>query len=97
MGIHPFEDPALTEEFQRVYLPIDVGEPHVYSVDWSPGRVAWFVDDRRVRGVEQSPAYPLQLMLGIYELPPDAGDDPRDPADYPKAFEVDWVRGSRRS
>jgi hypothetical protein len=33
-------------------------------------------------------------MLGIYEFPVD--DDPRDPAAYAKAFEVDWVRVSRR-
>jgi hypothetical protein len=98
MGIHPFEDPTLTENFERVDLAIDVGEPHVYSVGWSADRVAWYVDDRRVRVVDQAPGYPLQLMLGIYELPrDDGGEDPRDPADYPKAFEVDWVRGSRPS
>ncbi len=97
MGIHPFEDPALTDDFERVELPIDMGEPHIYAVDWSTDRVTWFVDDRRVRVVEQSPAYPLQLMLGIYEFPPEHGDDPRDPAGYPKAFDVDWVRGWSRS
>jgi len=36
----------------------------------------------------------MQLMLNIYELPVD--DDARNPADYPKAFEVDWVQVSRQ-
>jgi hypothetical protein len=97
MGVHPFEDPDLTDDFERVELDIDVGEPHVYSVDWSAERVAWFVDDRPVRTVAQSPAYPLQLMLGIYELPadPPPGAADRHPGADPEVFEVDWVRGFR--
>ena len=97
MGIHPFDDPALTDEFERVDLAIDVGDFHDYSVDWSADRVTWFVDDRVVRVVDQSPGYPLQLMLDIYEFPtepPEAAGD-RDPSAYPKVFEVDWVRGFR--
>lgn len=40
----------------------------------------------------QSPAYPMQLMLDIYEFPPDGGAR-RGP--YPKAFVIDSVRGYR--
>ncbi len=94
MGIHPFEDPALDDDFEAVELPIDARALHTYSATWTSDRVAWYVDDRLVRVVGQSPAYPMQLMLGIYEFPID-GPDERPSAGYPKAFEVDWVRGYR--
>jgi Glycosyl hydrolases family 16 len=94
MGIHPFEDPDLVDDFTAVDLSIDVRMPHTYSASWTADGVAWYVDDRLVRVVDQSPGYPLQLMLGIYEFPANAPDQ-RRPADYPKAFAVDWVRGYR--
>jgi hypothetical protein len=94
MGVHPWADPAITDDFVAEGIAIDVRDWHTYSADWTPDRVAWYVDDRLIRVVDQSATYPMQLMLGIYEFPID--DDPRRPADYPKTFEVDWVRVSRR-
>ena len=35
----------------------------------------------------------MQLMLGIYEFPPQEGEDETGP--YPKEFIVDYVRGYR--
>ncbi len=96
MGIHPFEDPALVDDFLAVEMALDAREPHTYSADWSSDAVAWYVDDQLVRVVRQSPAYPMQLMLGIYEFPAE-GTDVRGAADYPKVFEVDWVRWWRRA
>jgi hypothetical protein len=92
MGVHPFGDPALTDDFQEVELPIDVRDWHTYSADWRADGVDWYVDDRHVRTVRQSPRYPLQLMLGIYEFPPD-GPDARPKWAYPKVFEIAFVRG----
>jgi hypothetical protein len=40
--------------------------------------------------VEQSPDYPMQLMLSLY-----AFGAARGPARYPKEFVVDHVRGYR--
>jgi hypothetical protein len=37
----------------------------------------------------------MQLMLGIYELPQETGEDVREPASYPKEFVVEAVRGYR--
>ena len=93
MGIHPFGDPTLTDDFDAVALPIDVREPHVYAAEWEPGESRFLVDGRRVRTSPQAPDYPLQLMLSLYEFP--AENDPRLADEYPKAFEVDWVRGYR--
>ena len=94
MGVHPFGDTTLADEFSTVRVPIDVGEFHVYAVEWTTDEVAFFVDGDLVKTVRQSPAYPMQLMLGIYEFPPDGGVE-AVPGDYPKAFVVDYVRGYR--
>jgi hypothetical protein len=45
-----------------------------------------------VKEVAQSPAYPMQLMLSLYEFP--EGDSDRSDG-YPKEFLVDVVRGYR--
>ena len=55
--------------------------------------MAFFVDHRLVKTVEQSPGYPMQFMLGIYEFPDGRPADPAHP--YPKEFVVDWFRGYR--
>jgi hypothetical protein len=95
MGVHPFADPSIVDDVEAVDLPIDARDFHDYAVEWTPERVRFFVDEGLVRDVAQSPAYPMQLMLNVYELADGAG--PRSPADrYPKAFLVDWVRGWRR-
>jgi hypothetical protein len=90
VGIHPFGDPNLVDDFEAVTVPIDATEFHTYRVDWTPGQVDYFVDNQRIKTSTQAPDYPMQLMLGIYEFnrPADASD-----ADYPKTFAVDYVRG----
>ena len=95
MGVRSWADPSITDDFVAEELPIRVRDWHTYAAEWTAGGVAWYVDDRLVRVVEQSATYPMQIMLGIYELP--IADDPRQPAAYPKVFDVDWVRVSRRA
>jgi hypothetical protein len=89
MGVHPFDDPALVDDFAAVDVPIDARDFHVYAAQWSPERVVFFVDGAAVKTVEQSPAYPMQLMLNLYEFDTDPAGD------YPKEFVVDYVRGYR--
>jgi hypothetical protein len=93
MGVHPFHDPTLTDDFSKETLPIDVREPHVYAADWTPDHVSFLVDGELAKTACQSPAYPMQLMLGIYEFPPANRVERTD--GYPKAFVVDYVRGYR--
>lgn len=89
MGLHPFGDPAIADDFSKLTLPIDVREPHEYAAEWLPDSVTFLVDGAVVKTVAQSPSYPMQLMLGIYafgEAPP-----------HPKVFEIESVRGYRLS
>ena len=89
MGIHRFGDPALVEEWAQEDLDIDVREPHEYAAEWTPEHVAFFADGEPVKTVGQSPGYPMQLMLGVYEFPGE------QPVEYPPVFHVEYVRGYR--
>jgi len=90
VGVHPFSDPTIVDDFSRVSVPIDARDFHLYAAEWTPGHVAFFVDGDAIKTVSQSPAYSMQLMLGIYDL---GGDGHATP--YPKEFAVDAVRGYR--
>jgi hypothetical protein len=91
-GLHPFSDPAITDEFHRDSIQIDAANYHVYGAEWSPTRVEFFVDNVRLRTVPQSPRYPMQFMLGIYEIPDRlATKSSEEP--WPRVMEVDYVRG----
>jgi hypothetical protein len=91
MGVHPFGDPTIRDEFSVEAVPIDAREFHVYTAEWTPEHVAFLVDHRLVKTVHQSPRYPMQFMLGVYEFP----DSDRSTS-YPKEFTVDYVRGYQR-
>jgi Glycosyl hydrolases family 16 len=94
MGLRPFADPTIRDEFSVESIAIDAREFHLYAAEWTPEQVAFFVDHRLVKTVEQSPSYPMQLMLGIYEFPDD-GQATGPAQRYPKEFVVDHVRGYR--
>jgi hypothetical protein len=94
MGVHPFGDPWITDEFARPTVPVDVTDFHVYAVEWTPDHVAFFVDGALVTAVGQSPAYPMQFMLGLYAFAGDDGALP--PASSPREFVVDRFSAYRR-
>jgi hypothetical protein len=93
MGLHPFGDPRIADDFSRVSVPIDAREFHLYAAEWTPAGVAFSVDGTVVKTVAQSPAYAMQLMLSLYDLPPETED--ADQGVYPKEWVVDHVRGYR--
>jgi glycosyl hydrolase family 16 len=90
VGIHPFDDPNIVDDFSKVRVDCDPLARHTYAAEWTTTDVAFFVDGELIKTVDQSPAYPMQLMLGIYEF---REGRPRGP--YPKTFVVDYVRGYR--
>ncbi len=94
MGVHPWADPSITDEFAAEAVAIDARDAHWYSAEWAPDHVSFYVDDRLVKVVRQSPAYPMQFMLNIYEFAD--GPEPVSPPDrYPKEFVVECFRGHR--
>lgn len=95
LGIHPFGDPNLTDDFRFLPVPFDASEPHTYAAAWEPGRTDWFIDDVHVVSLPQAPDYPMQLMLNLYDLPGD-GPPAARVGPYPKEAVVHHVRGYRR-
>jgi hypothetical protein len=79
-GIHAFRDPALTEDFAAPTIPLDITVDHTYAVDWTESHVAFSVDGHPLRTCSQSPAYPMQLILAVFDFPAWATpDDPNPP------------------
>lgn len=94
IGLHPFGDPAIVDDFTKERVAIDVRDFHTYAAEWTPDHVAFYVDDRLVKVSRQSPGYPMQFMVGIYEFAD--GPELGSRADrYPKEFVIDWFRAYR--
>lgn len=91
MGVHEFRDPSLREEFAAEPLRLDPAEFHTYAVDWRPGSLSFSVDGSRVRSLDQSPDYPMQLMIGVFDFPAKATEV--DVAAVPEMV-IRAVRGS---
>ena len=89
VGVKPQHDPRLVLDFEKVRVAGELTEFHDYAVEWLPERLRFFIDGRLVKTVEQRIAYPVQLMLDVYELPTDA---PRDTSAHPLVFEVAHAR-----
>jgi len=87
MGLHAFRDPRTPEDFETVAVPLDVSEFHTYSVDWTESSADFFVDGERLRSCPEPPAYPMQMMLAVFDFP--AGTATGTPA-----FIVDYIRGT---
>ena len=88
-GVHPFRDPALTDEFDAPRLEIDVTRPHSYAADWRAGRIDFEIDGRHVKSVRQAPEYPMQMMVAVFDFPAADGPD-----DHVPTLAVDHVRGA---
>jgi hypothetical protein len=91
MGFKAFRDPDLAQDFAALRLPIDVAEPHTYAVDRDADKAVFTVDGVEVRRCPRPPAYPLQLMLAVFDFPEwSTGDD----TDLVPSITVERVRGS---
>jgi hypothetical protein len=91
-GIHPFNDASLTDDFHKDRLKLDASSYHIYAAEWTPTQVEFFVDNTSLRILPQSPQYPMQFMLGIYEIPDQLKSNSLN-SSWPKIMEVDYVRG----
>jgi Glycosyl hydrolases family 16 len=89
-GVLRWNDPELQEECFEDHLHINAAEYHVYGVEWTPKRIDFFVDNTKVRTIQQSPQYPMQFMLGVYERPHEILEPHQG---SPRVCEVDYFRG----
>ena len=77
MGVHPFRDPALTDDFAAPRLAIDVTEFHVYAADWRPGPRGLPRRRRPREDRHQAPDYPMQMMVAVFDFPDEGRAAPR--------------------
>jgi hypothetical protein len=93
-GVHPWGDQNLRDEFYEEFLNIDTTQYHIYGLEWTPTHLDFCVDHVKTKTINQSPKYPMQFMLGIYEHPFEgAWTGNYDPsAPYPKKFTIDYFR-----
>ena len=95
-GVHPFNDPNITDEFYEDRIGIDASNFHIYAVDWTPSHIDFYLDNEKIKTIQQSPDYAMQFMLNVYELP-DALTLKSRNTGFPKTMTVDYVRGYRRT
>ena len=95
MGVHPFGDPAITDEFAAETVAIDARASHTYAVQWTPDDVAFYVDERTDQG--RPPVTGLSDAVHAQHLRvPRRARGRLPPADrYPKTFVVERFRGYR--
>jgi hypothetical protein len=93
-GVHAFRDPRVREDFAVMRVEADIAEFHDYAVDWTADAVSFFVDGRPIRSVAQSPGYPMQAMIAVFDFP-DRAAETDDPAAVPELV-IDHVRGYER-
>ena len=91
MGVHPFRDPSMTDEFATPRVAIDVAEYHVYAADWRPGRVDFLIDRQHMKTVHQAPDYPMQMMVAVFDFPAKAASSPQ--SRHVPELAADYVRG----
>lgn len=84
-GIKRHHDPRLTTDMAEVELPFDAGSPHTWTVVWGDGETTIACEGRVVRRLPQAPAYPLFLLIDLFEIGECAGA-------YPKSATVHRVR-----
>jgi hypothetical protein len=69
VGIKPFRDPALVDDFAAPRVATDVTDWHDYAVTWDVAEAVFTLDGDEVRRCPHPPTYPLQLMLAVFDFP----------------------------
>ncbi len=97
-GVRKWSDSRLENEFYQELFPFDASRFHIYGLDWAPTHLDFYIDNQKVKTSPQSPDYPMQFMLGIYELPiKDQPVEANPPGEvYPKDFIIDYFRAYQR-
>ncbi|MNR22346.1 Glycosyl hydrolases family 16 [compost metagenome] len=89
-GLHPFGDPDIQDEFFEKEFRLDPTQFHLYAVDWTEQGVDFYIDNELIHTSRQSPQYPMQLMLNLYEIPSENASNVKQV--YPSEFSIDYVR-----
>ncbi len=87
-GVKQATDPRLLTEYHDDLLNFDVADWHTYGVEWTKSGTDHFIDGNHLCHINHAPQYPLQFMLGIYELP----NEPKPHVKQTATFTIDYVK-----
>jgi hypothetical protein len=87
-GIKAHGDARLVTDMAEVTVDGDATRPHTWTAVWGAGSTVIGCDGVVLRRLRRAPAYPLFLMVDLFEVAP-----PGPAADYPKSARVHRVRG----
>lgn len=90
-GTKPFADPKIKGDFYEDEFDLNLADFHTYAAEWTPEWIDFYIDGKRTRRIHESPDYPMQLMLNLYEVPVRGHSGSSNK--YPIEFEIDYVRG----
>lgn len=85
-GLKAHGDPLLRTDMAEVTLPMDASRPHTWTAIWGGGETVIGCEGVVVRRMAQAPAYPLFLLVDLFEVGGRGGS-------YPKTARLHRVRG----
>ncbi|MFE9021003.1 hypothetical protein ACFYNL_20890 [Streptomyces sp. NPDC007808] len=88
-GMKAHSDGRLTTDVTEVVLPLDASKPHTWTAVWGPSGTIIGCEGVILKRMPQSPAYPLFLMIDLFEIGPRFHSE----TSYPKTAHVHGVRG----
>lgn len=83
-GVHPFSDINIKDEFYEQRFSIDVKDWNTYSLKWEKDKITFYINGKEINVIHQSPDYPMQLMLNLYDLQNKKNEN--------NVFEIDYVK-----
>ncbi len=83
-GVHPFGDAQIQDSFYEEEQSIEVEAWNTYAFDWDEAGIDFYINGICIKHVNESPDYPMQLMLNLYNI----GQE----NDEQSVFEIDYVK-----
>lgn len=83
-GIHPFGDDTITDCFINREININVSKWNIYGLNWVEDKIEFYINGDLIDTIHQSPNYPMQIMLNLYDL--------ENINNEKNTFEIDYVK-----
>lgn len=92
IAAYGWNDPNFQTNWALYEEPVPSGDPtseyHIYALDWSPGSLKFYYDNKLYKVIEGAPDYPMGTILNIYT---DAGSGSHNDV-WPKEWAIDYLR-----
>lgn len=90
-GVHPFADTNIKDEFYEEKFPVNVKEWNIYALKWEEDNITFYINGEEIKIINQSPDYPMQIMLNLYDLKNIKNEQNTFEIDYVKVYQQDRI------